>query len=136
MSIRTRMLAVAAGAIVLTATTLVTAPDAAAATAPTALPVSQFTVTSNYHQFDAVNDALVARLGTAAVHTVMDNANHDRSAITDSLGLAGLVGGFTFDSGDNNDCTNYPQGITSTRDAVGTANSGNYDGHQLILVSW
>ena len=66
----------------------------------------------------------------------MDNANHDRMSITDSLGLAGYVGGFTFDSGDNGDCANYPQGITSSRDAVGTANSGNYDGHQLILVSW
>jgi hypothetical protein len=85
-----------------------------------------------------LNDALVSTLGTAAVHTVMDNANHDRSAITDSLGLAGYVGGFGFgfDSGDSNDCTNYPQGITSSRDAIGTADSGNYDGHQLILVSW
>jgi hypothetical protein len=40
------------------------------------------------------------------------------------------------DRRDNDDCANYPQGITSSRDAVGTANSGNYDGHQLILVSW
>jgi hypothetical protein len=136
MSVRKRVFAVAVGVFTLAATTLIGTPSASAASAPTSLPVSQFTLTSNYHQFDAVNDALVATLGTAAVHTVMDNANHDRTAITDSLGLAGYVDGFGFDSGDNNDCTNYPQGITSSRDAVGTSNSGNYDGHQLILVSW
>jgi hypothetical protein len=125
-----------AGVFTLVAATLTATTTAYAASAPTSLPVSQFTLTSNYHQFDALNDALVSTVGTAAVHTVMDNANHDRAAITDSLGLAGYVGGFTFDSGDNNDCANYPQGITSSRDAVGTANGGNYDGHQLILVSW
>jgi len=123
------------GGLVLTATTLVGASSAAAA-GPTTLPASQFTLTSNYHQFDTVVSSLVSTLGTAAVHTVMDNANHDRVGITDSLGLAGYEGGFRFDSGDNGDCTNYPQGITTTRDAIGTANSGNYDGHQLVVVSW
>ncbi|HEX6343794.1 hypothetical protein [Umezawaea sp.] len=109
---------------------------AQAAAAPTALPAGQFTLRSDYHQFDTLNSALVSKLGVASVHAVMANANHDRSAITDSLGVAGYVGGFTFDSGDNGDCANYPQGITTSRDAVGTANSGNYDGHQLVLVSW
>jgi hypothetical protein len=66
----------------------------------------------------------------------MANANHERSAITDSLDLAGLAGGFAFDPDDNDDCTNYPQGITTSRDAAGTANGGTYGGHQLILVSW
>ena len=79
---------------------------------------------------------MVSTLGTAAVHTVMDNANHDRTALPSSFSVAGLSTGFQFDSGDNSDCTNYPQGITTSRDAVGTANSGNYDGHQLVLVSW
>jgi hypothetical protein len=109
---------------------------ASAATVPTSLPAGQFTLTANYHQFDAVNDALVARLGTVPVHSVMDDANHNRSSITDSLGLAGFAGGFTFDRGDDNDCANYPQGITTSRDAVGTADGGTYDGHQLVLVSW
>src|SRR5215211_4704071 len=136
MSVRTRMLAVAASGLVLVAATVVNATNVYAAAAPTPLPASQFTLTSNYHQFDTLNDALVARLGTVPVHTVMDSANHDRAAITDSLGLAGYVGGFRFDSGDNMDCTNYPQGITSSRDAVGTADNGRYDGRQLILVSW
>jgi hypothetical protein len=129
-------LAVLSGAFALVTAAFVAVPSASAATAPTTLAASQYTVTSNYHQYDTLNSALVSTLGTAAVHTVMDNANHDRQPITDSLGLAGYAGGFTFDSGDNNDCTNWPQGITSTRDAVGTTNGGNYDGHQLILVSW
>jgi hypothetical protein len=136
MSIRKRIVAMVGGVLILAGVTVVVTQSAYAATAPTTLPVSQFTLTSNYQQFDALNTALVSTLGTAAVHTVMDNANHDRTAITDSLGLAGYEGGFGFDSGDNGDCTNYPQGITSSRDAVGTADSGNYDGHQLILVSW
>jgi hypothetical protein len=136
-TVRKKAFAVVASTFALAAVTVTAAtPSASAASAPTSLPVDQFTLTANYHQFDTLNDALVTTLGTAAVHTVMDNANHDRSPITDSLGLAGYVGGFMFDSGDNNDCTNYPQGITSSRDAVGTANSGNYDGHQLILISW
>jgi hypothetical protein len=66
----------------------------------------------------------------------MAGANHDRRAVTDSLGLSGYVGGFRFDAGDSSDCTNFPQGITTSRDAVGTANGGTYDGHQLLLVSW
>lgn len=117
------------------AATLLTATSASAAAAPTTLPAGQFTLSSNYHQFDTVNSALVSTLGTAAVHTVMDNANHDRSGITDSLGIT-YETGFQFDSGDDGDCTNFPQGITTSRDAIGTANSGNYDGHQLVLVSW
>jgi len=136
MSIRTRMLAVVAGGLAIAAATVVNATNGYAAAAPTPLPASQFTLTANYSQFDALNDALVARLGTVPVHTVMDSANHDRVAITDSLGLAGYAGGFRFDSTDNMDCTNYPQGITSSRDAVGTADNGRYDGRQLILVSW
>ncbi len=135
MTLRTKVLTASAGVVAL-ATTALVATSASAAAAPTSLPVGQFTLSANYHQFDAVDDALVTTLGTSAVHTVMDNANHDRGAITDSLGLAGYTGGFTFDSTDNGDCANYPQGITSSRDAVGTANGGNYDGHQLILVSW
>ena len=136
MSVRTRVIAGAVGVLAMAALTVVVTTNASAATAPSSLSGSQFTLTSNYHQFDAVNTALVSTLGTAAVHTVMENANHDRVAISDSLGLSGYAGGFAFDSGDNSDCTNYPQGITTSRDAVGTANSGNYDGHQLILVSW
>jgi hypothetical protein len=123
-----------AGALV---TGLLVAPaPAIAAAGPTNLPVSQYTLSANYHQFDTVNAALVSTLGTAAVHTVMDNANHDRTGLPSSFSVAGLSTGFRFDDTDNSDCNNYPQGITTSRDAVGTANSGNYDGHQLVLVSW
>lgn len=111
-------------------------PAAAAAAAPTTLPAGQYTLDADYHRFDTVGAALVSTLGTAAVHTVMDNANHDREALPSSFSVPGLSGGFRFDSGDNSDCANYPQGITTSRDAVGTANSGNYDGQQLVLVSW
>jgi hypothetical protein len=111
-------------------------PAASAAAGPTTLPNGQYTLSADYHKYDTLNSALVSKLGTAAVHTVMDNANHDRTGITDSLGIAGYDTGFRFDDGDNGDCANYPQGITTSRDAVGTANSGNYDGHQLVLVSW
>jgi hypothetical protein len=129
MSVRRRF-AVSIGAV-LTAGMLV-APPAVAAAGPTTLPASQYTLSANYHQFDAVNTALVSTLGTAAVHTVMDNANHDRTALPSSFAPAGLSTGFRFDSTDNSDCANYPQGITTSRDAVG----GNYDGHQLVAVSW
>ncbi|HWD06042.1 MAG TPA: hypothetical protein VG674_26725 [Amycolatopsis sp.] len=139
MSVRRRILTASRAllaAAVLVSAAVVASPPASAATAPTNLPAGQYTLSADYHQFDAVNSALISILGTAPVHTVMDNANHDRTALPSSFAPAGLSGGFRFDSGDNSDCTNYPQGITTSRDAVGTANSGNYDGHQLVLVSW
>jgi hypothetical protein len=134
MSVRRRVLVAASAGLALAAG-LIGFPALAAA-GPTTLPTSQYTLSANYNQFSAVNTALVSTLGTAAVHTVMDNANHDRTALPSTFSVSGLDGGFRFDSGDNSDCTNYPQGITTSRDAVGTANSGNYDGHQLVLVSW
>ena len=115
---------------------LLMAPGTAAAAVPTNLPTSQYTISANYNQFDAVNAALVSTLGTASVHTVMTNANHDRVGLPSSFSIPGLETGFRFDSADNSDCKSYPQGITTSRDAVGTANSGNYDGHQLVVVSW
>jgi hypothetical protein len=132
---RVTFASLAAGALV-AGLLLIPGSPASAAAGPVALPAGQFTLAANYNQFDAVNSALVSTLGTAAVHTVMDNANHDRTGLPSSFSPAGLSGGFRFDSGDNGDCTNYPQGITTSRDAVGTANSGNYDGHQLVVVSW
>lgn len=73
------------------------------------------------------------------MHTVMDTANHDRRSITDSdvRGLPGYETGFQWDSTDVNTCTNYPQGITSSRDAVGDgATNGRYEGRQIIVASW
>jgi hypothetical protein len=124
----------AAGLLV--AGVLAGASPAVAAAAPTVLNASDYTLAADYHQFDTLNSALVNILGTSAVHTVMENANHDRQPLPLSFSVAGLSGGFRFDDPDNSDCQNFPQGITTSRDAVGTANSGNYDGHQLVLVSW
>ncbi|OLR93714.1 hypothetical protein [Actinokineospora bangkokensis] len=118
------------------AAALVAPPAAVAAAGPSTLPASQYTLSADYHRFDAVNSALVSTLGTAPVRTVMDNANHDRTALPSTFAPTGLAGGFRFDSADNSDCKSYPQGITTSRDAVGTADGGNYDGHQLVVVSW
>ncbi len=135
-----RHVAIAACAVLtaalLVAGALVGASPAAAVTAPTALPASEYTLTADYHRFDALDSALVTALGTSAVHTVMENANHDRQALPASFSVGGLSSGFRFDDGDDSDCRSFPQGITTSRDAVGTADSGNYDGHQLVLVSW
>jgi hypothetical protein len=136
MSVRRRFTSVGLAAGALIAGLLLSPAPAVAAGTPTTLPASQYTLSANYQQFTAINSALVSTLGTAAVHTVMDNANHDRTALPSSFSVAGLSGGFRFDDADNSDCKSYPQGITTSRDAVGTANSGNYDGHQLVLVSW
>lgn len=131
-----RRLILTTAAAALGAGLLVIPTPAVAAAGPTTLPASQYTLSANYNQFSTINAALVSTLGTAPVHTVMDHANHDRTGLPSSFSLAGLETGFRFDSGDNGDCKNYPQGITTSRDAVGTANSGNYDGHQLVVVSW
>ncbi|MFI5907078.1 hypothetical protein [Dactylosporangium sp. NPDC051541] len=131
-----RALGAVLGVVVAVGVGGVAVPEAAAAGGPVVLAAGEYTLSADYHRYDVLNSALVDELGTVAVHTVMDNANHDRGAVTDSLGVAGYQAGFTFDSGDNGDCANYPQGITTSRDAVGTADGGNYDGHQLVLVSW
>ncbi|WP_436534916.1 hypothetical protein [Actinoplanes sp. HUAS TT8] len=136
MSIPARLLRATAALTLTVSTGLLAGSPALAAAAPTALSASQFTLSANYTKYNTLNTALATKLPSVKVSTVMDNANHDRQAITDSLGLAGYSTGFQFDDADVSDCKNFPQGITTSRDAVGTANSGNYDGHQLILVSW
>ncbi|GIH15038.1 hypothetical protein [Rugosimonospora africana] len=137
MSVKRKVFAVVAGAVALTTTTVIATTTASAASAPTSLPANQFTLTADYHRYDALNATLTSTLGTADIDTVMTNAEHTRTAIS-SPGVAGYSTGFGFDSPDNNDCKNYPQGITSSRDAVGAGsdNLGRYGGHQLILVSW
>ena len=69
------------------AATGLAAPVAQAATAPATLPAGQYTLTADYSQFDTIGNALVSRLGTAAVHTVMENANHDRTALPSSFSV-------------------------------------------------
>ncbi|GLW29392.1 hypothetical protein [Actinoplanes regularis] len=136
MSIHARLLRATTALLLCVSAAMIAARPALAAAAPTSLPAGQFTLTADYDQFSALGTALAARLGTATVSDVMENANHSRWAITDSLNLPGYSTGFRFDDEDRNSCTSFPQGITTSRDAVGSPNGGRYDGHQLILVSW
>ena len=87
MPARRRLTLTAAAALV--AGLLVIPTPAVAAAGPTTLPASQYTLSANYNQFSAINTALVSTLGTAAVHTVMDNANHDRTGVFAMAGLPG-----------------------------------------------
>jgi hypothetical protein len=132
---RRRAVTTALVAATVLAAGVLTSHSATAADGPTDLPVGEYTLSADYHQFDPINSALASTLGVAPVHTVMDNANHDREPLS-GVDVPGLSGGFRFDKADNEDCKSYPQGITTSRDAVGTANDGTYDGHQLVLVSW
>lgn len=135
MSVR-RRLAVLAGAVCVAAGVLAGSGAASAADGPANLPLDQYKLSADYNQYDEINSALVSTLGTARVHEVMTNANHDREPLPGSFTVPGLADGFRFDGPDNTDCKNFPQGITTSRDAVGTADGGNYDGHQLVVVSW
>lgn len=136
MSARRRIAVIASAAACVAAGVVAVSWPATAAAGPTNLPLDQYKLSANYHQYDEINSALGSTLGIAPVHTVMDNANHDRKALPGSFSVPGLADGFRFDDTDNTDCKNFPQGITTSRDAVGTADGGNYDGHQLVLVSW
>lgn len=117
-----RRIAVLASAVCVAAGVVVGAiavsGSAAAAAGPTNLPLDQFKLGADYHQFDGINSALVSKLGVAPVHTVMDNANHDRKALPGSFSVPGLADGFRFDDPDNTDCKNFPQGITDRKSVV------------------
>jgi hypothetical protein len=130
-----RLVTVAAGVLAVTGAV---ATSANAATTPTPMSASQFTVSTTYSAKSDIVSALATKLGTAPLHTVMDNANHDRTGTESSIkGLPGYSTGFRFDGPDNSDCNNVPQGITSSRDAVGDgAANGRYDGRQIMMVSW
>ncbi|GAA1487315.1 hypothetical protein [Brachybacterium sacelli] len=121
------------GVATATGATLTTAP-ALAADAPTAVTPDSFTLTADYATDADVVDALVEQAGRASVGEVMDTANHERTPVSGVVG--GQRHGFRFASGDENDSDVAPQGITTTRDAVGTTQDGRYDGRQLIAVSF
>jgi hypothetical protein len=85
-----------------------------------------------------VDSALASRKRT--VDWVMDHANRDRAALTCHPDVYALVyaqgaldGGFCWDpsgtTSNDDDGPWIPQGITTTRDALG---DNEYDGHQLI----
>ncbi|HWN70255.1 MAG TPA: hypothetical protein VNM90_21595 [Haliangium sp.] len=89
-----------------------------------------------------VDAALASKKRT--VDWVMDYANRDRAPLTCHPDVYLLVstqgaldGGFCWDpsgtTSNDDDGPWIPQGITTTRDALG---ANEYDGHQLIGVSW
>ncbi len=132
-----RIVAATAAMLVTAAGVVLTQPPqaAAAVAAPKTISTSPYHLSANYTKYNSLYSALAAKLPNAYVHTVMNDANHSRTAMQ-NLSLPGLETGFRFDSADNSDCRSYPQGISTSRDAVGGAGSGNYDGHQLVMVSW
>jgi hypothetical protein len=128
-SISTALVTVAAGA-----TIAIQSPAAHAASSPTPITAKNFWVTADYGAKYADPVAgLLGQAGHASVGTVMDHANHNR---TPSKAIGTQVHGFRWDSGDNNDPAVAPQGIATSRDAVGTANNGRYAGRQLIAASF
>lgn len=120
------------GAVTATGVAVSTSP-AHAANAPEPLDPKNFTLSADYDAYTALVTALLDQAGSASVSEVMDNANHTR---TPASVLPGQAHGFRFESSDENDPNVAPQGITTSRDAVGTANNGRYDGRQVIAVSF
>lgn len=108
---------------------------AQAASGPTPIKAKNFWVTADYgKKYSDPVAGLLQQAGHASVGTVMKHANHKRTPIG---GLVrGQVHGFHWDSSDNGDPNVEPQGITTSRDAVGTAHNGRYAGRQLIAVSF
>lgn len=125
--------AVAATAVVTGGLVATQQSGAQAASGPTAIAAKNFSITANYTKYDAAVAGLQKQAGHASVATVMAHANHNR---TPSKAIGTQVHGFRWDSSDNNDANAVPQGITTSRDAVGQANGGRYDGHQLIAASF
>jgi hypothetical protein len=110
------------------------------------IDASGFKLTTNMQSLQEplrlVDVALGAQKRT--VDWVMNHANRERASLTchpevyASVFLQGaLDGGFCWDasntSSNDDDGPWIPQGITTTRDALG---DNQYDGHQLIGVSW
>src|SRR5689334_1979709 len=139
---RARRLVTAAGVLVAScAAAFIQASPAAAAAAPAAINARQFFLTTDTAGLAANVAALDSALGTGRKRTVgqvMDAANRDRTGLCNSATYAQLsarstVEGFCWNDGDDAVDYWYPQGITTTRDAV---SSGHVDNHQIVLTSW
>lgn len=112
---------------------LSTTPPAQAAGTPTALDPKDFTLESHGTKTLDLADALLKEAGSADIADVMKAANHDR---TEASVISGQVHGFVWDDSEQKEADCFPQGITSTRDAVGTKDNGRYQDHQLLAVSF
>lgn len=121
------------GAATATGAATVGSSPAHAAAAPAPISPQDFSLDADYTTYSEHVASLVEQAGGASVSEVMDHANHER---TPASVIDDQAHGFRFASSDENDPDAFPQGITSTRDAVGTAGNGRYDGRQLIAVSF
>jgi hypothetical protein len=126
-------------ALVLAAATVVAimSPPAGAApatTAPTEIGTAQFALRSQPTALLSVVQDLQGVLPTRSVHQVLLAANHPRGELCHAT-PAGTVDGFCWTPGDDENCHNVPQGITTSRDATKDHEYGSPP-HQLIVVSW
>ena len=115
-----------------TTAAVLSAPAAEAVSSPTAISAAPFTLSADYAAYASLITDLDAVLPNPSVATVMDTANLDRQPLCHTTAGTGPVTGLCWESDDDTNCNNTPQGITSTRDATG----GEYDGHQLVVASW
>jgi hypothetical protein len=110
------------------------------------IDASGFRLTTNMQSLQEPLRLVDAALGSQkrTVDWVMNQANRERAALTchpevyASVFVQGaLDGGFCWDpsgtTSNDDDGPWVPQGITTTRDALG---DNEYDGHQLIGISW
>lgn len=133
-STTTRKLAAAILLVVSTvAPAVVSAPPASASTAP--IPAAGFTLSADYSKYDRLLRGLDRRLPHSRVAAVLRQAQHQQRPLQ-SVPPTGITGGFRFDQVDTDDCSSFPQGITTSRDALGNAHGGRYEGHDLAMISW
>ncbi|GLI02485.1 hypothetical protein [Phytohabitans aurantiacus] len=121
-----RALGAAVGVAVLMVVGVIVAPAASAATALTA---SNFRLQAS--AYSSLIDDLDAALPNVSVPAVLADANREAEACAPTV--SNRVASFCWDPGDNGVTYWYPQGITTTADALG---AGTYEGATAILVSW
>ncbi|MEH1127456.1 hypothetical protein [Micromonospora sp. CPCC 206061] len=121
-----RALCAAAAAVVLIVVGVIVAPAASAATALTA---SNFRLRAS--AYSTLIDDLDAALPNVTVPAVLADAN--RKAETCAPTVTNRVASFCWAPGDNSVTYWYPQGVTTSADALG---AGTYEGATAILVSW
>lgn len=121
-----RALCAAAAAAVLIVVGVIVAPAASAATVLTA---SNFRLRAS--GYSTLIDDLDAALPKVSVPAVLADANRDAEACAPTV--TNRVASFCWTPGDNAVTYWYPQGITTTADALG---AGTYEGATALLVSW
>ncbi len=107
--------------------TVATAPPAAAATTLTA---------SNFrYTLSTTSSSLVGALDSALPNVSMGAvaADGNRTGLACSATVTYRAASFCWNSGDQGTTDWYPQGITTSADALG---AGTYDGKRVLLASW